>query len=46
MAPTFEWDPAKAVANLAKHDVSFEKAATTFEDPLARCCVDLPSLIR
>jgi len=23
-APTFEWDPVKAAANLAKHGVSFE----------------------
>ena len=36
MARTFEWDPAKAAANLSKHGVSFEEAATTFQDPLAR----------
>jgi uncharacterized DUF497 family protein len=30
----FEWDPAKAIANLAKHKVSFEVAATAFADPL------------
>ena len=36
MATTFEWDPAKAAANLAKHVVSFEEAATTFQDPLGR----------
>jgi uncharacterized protein len=35
-APTFEWDPAKAKANVRKHGVSFEEAATTFQDPLAR----------
>jgi uncharacterized protein len=34
-APTFEWDPAKAEANLAKHGVAFEEAATAFQDPLA-----------
>jgi uncharacterized DUF497 family protein len=31
----FEWDPAKAAANLKKHGVSFEEATTTFLDPLA-----------
>jgi hypothetical protein len=30
----FEWDPRKAKANLAKHGVSFDEAATAFEDPL------------
>jgi uncharacterized DUF497 family protein len=35
-APTFEWDPAKAEANLQAHGVSFEEAATVFQDPLAR----------
>ncbi len=39
-APTFEWDPVKAVANLAKHGVSFEEAATAFQDPLARIHAD------
>lgn len=33
MAPSFEWDPNKAEANLAKHDVSFEEASTVFGDP-------------
>ncbi|MGZ8843994.1 MAG: BrnT family toxin [Pyrinomonadaceae bacterium] len=32
---TYEWDPKKARANLAKHRVSFEEAATVFLDPLA-----------
>ena len=32
---SFEWDPAKAKANLKKHDVSFETAVTVFRDPLA-----------
>jgi hypothetical protein len=36
VATTFEWDPAKAATNLAKHGVSFEEAATTFQDPLGR----------
>lgn len=31
----FEWDEAKARANLAKHRVSFEEAASVFGDPLA-----------
>ncbi len=35
-APTFEWDPAKAVANLERHGVSFEDAVTAFQDPLAK----------
>lgn len=33
---TFEWDPEKAAANLLQHGVSFEEAATVFQDPLAR----------
>jgi hypothetical protein len=31
----YEWDPEKAKANLRKHAVSFEEAATVFLDPLA-----------
>ena len=31
----FEWDPAKAIANLQKHGVSFEAAARAFEDDLS-----------
>jgi hypothetical protein len=31
----FEWDPAKATENLRKHRVTFEEAATVFDDPLA-----------
>jgi uncharacterized DUF497 family protein len=31
----FEWDPKKAKSNLRKHRVSFEEAATIFEDALA-----------
>ncbi|MEI6544472.1 MAG: BrnT family toxin [Methylococcales bacterium] len=30
----YDWDIAKAVANLSKHDVSFEEAKTVFDDPL------------
>lgn len=29
----FEWDPKKARSNLAKHEVSFDEAATAFQDP-------------
>ncbi len=35
-ALTFEWDVAKAKANVRKHGVSFEEAATVFLDPLSR----------
>lgn len=28
----FEWDPAKAAANLQKHAVSFDEAASAFSD--------------
>lgn len=31
----FEWDPAKAAANLAKHGITFETAARAFEDELS-----------
>jgi uncharacterized protein len=34
--PTFEWDGAKAAGNLLQHAVSFEDAATVFQDPLAK----------
>jgi len=30
----FEWDAAKATANLSKHGVSFDEAKTVFDDPL------------
>jgi uncharacterized DUF497 family protein len=30
----FEFDPAKAAANVAKHGVSFELAQTVWDDPL------------
>jgi uncharacterized protein len=30
----FEWNPAKAKTNLAKHDVSFNEASTVFDDPM------------
>jgi hypothetical protein len=31
----FEWDPDKAIGNLAKHGVAFPDAATVFGDPQA-----------
>jgi uncharacterized DUF497 family protein len=31
----FDWDPQKAEANLRKHGVSFDEAATVFLDPMA-----------
>lgn len=31
----FEWDPEKAKANEAKHDVSFEQATPVFNDDYA-----------
>jgi len=36
----FEWDRVKANANLEKHGVSFEEAATAFGDPLSRTISD------
>jgi uncharacterized DUF497 family protein len=35
MKTRFEWDPAKATANLRKHGVSFETASLVFADPNA-----------
>lgn len=37
----FRWDSQKAEVNLAKHSVSFEEAATVFDDPRA---IDAPDL--
>lgn len=36
----FEWDPRKAAANLKRHGVSFEEAATAFRDPLSATARD------
>ena len=36
----FEWDPAKAAANLRKHGVSFAEAETAFSDDYARILPD------
>jgi uncharacterized DUF497 family protein len=35
MTQRFEWDDAKAAANLRKHGVRFEEDASVFFDPLA-----------
>jgi hypothetical protein len=34
------WDPTKAHGNVAKHGVSFTRAATVFFDPLAATVFD------
>ena len=31
----FVWDEKKAASNLGKHRISFEEAATVFDDPLS-----------
>jgi uncharacterized DUF497 family protein len=36
----FDWDPAKAQSNRAKHGVSFEEAMGVFADPLALSRLD------
>lgn len=40
MKINFEWDKAKALANLRKHHVSFEIATHVFFDPLALAYLD------
>jgi uncharacterized DUF497 family protein len=40
LALEFEWDPRKAAANLTKHKVAFEEAATAFGDPQGRIVAD------
>lgn len=37
----FEWDEIKAAANVYKHGISFELAATVFYDPLLVTVADL-----
>ena len=37
---SFEWDPSKATANLAKHRVLFEEAASVFGDSLSATAAD------
>jgi uncharacterized protein len=34
MALRFEWDEAKAAANVRKHGITFDEAGTVFADPL------------
>lgn len=36
----FEWDPEKAASNFRKHGVTFEEAATVFQDPGTRTWPD------
>ncbi len=36
----FEWDPNKAARNIEKHQVSFDEAATVFDDPMFITVVD------
>jgi len=38
---SFKWDPNKALTNLQKHQVSFEEAATIFDDPVFITVIDL-----
>ena len=42
----FEWDAPKSTANLRKHGVSFEDAASVFGDPLALTFADPDHSIR
>jgi len=37
---SFEWDARKAAANLTKHGITFEEAASVFGDPLAYTFAD------
>jgi uncharacterized DUF497 family protein len=36
----FDWDPAKAASNAAKHGVTFEEAMTVFRDHFAGSILD------
>ena len=40
MGLQFEWDPNKAASNLKRHRVSFEEAATVFQDRLSVTVAD------
>ncbi|MDX6403152.1 MAG: uncharacterized protein QOH70_607 [Blastocatellia bacterium] len=42
----FEWDPRKAASNLRKHGVSFEEAASVFNDVLATVYEDPDHSVR
>ncbi len=37
----FAWDPKKAEINRRKHGVTFDEAATVFQDPLSATVVDV-----
>ena len=37
---SFEWDPVKAASNYKKHGITFERAATIFNDPKALTVFD------
>lgn len=36
----FEWDETKAAKNIEKHQVSFDEAATVFDDPMFITFID------
>ncbi|PTN36735.1 BrnT family toxin [Desulfonatronum sp. SC1] len=36
----FEWDPKKALLNVAHHFVTFDEASTAFGDPLSQTIYD------
>ena len=40
MKATVEWDPVKARTNRRKHGITFEEAATVFNDPLSSTILD------
>lgn len=40
MDTEYEWDPAKAAANLRKHGIRFAEAALSLEDPIALTVAD------
>jgi uncharacterized DUF497 family protein len=42
----FEWDVKKALSNIRKHGVSFEEAATIFQDAFALSVPDAASIER
>jgi uncharacterized DUF497 family protein len=42
MTTEFKWDESKAGINFAKHGVTFEEAASVFENPLAVIFDDEP----
>lgn len=45
MSYRFEWDHDKARSNQSKHEISFDEAATVFDDSLARIFDDEPHSI-